>query len=71
VTSALSAPGREQPLIRFTPHVAALCLVAAVAWAGTVRETERMGNGPGTMGLGTWGFLGMGALMMAATCSGS
>ena len=65
MTSALS-PGRPPALLRFTPHVAALCLVAAVAWVGAVREATRMGNGPGTMGLGTWTFLGMWALMMAA-----
>jgi predicted metal-binding membrane protein len=45
--------------------VAALCVVAAVAWVGAVQEALVMGNGPGNMGLGAWAFLAMWALMMA------
>ena len=57
---------RSRTWVRFTPHVAVLCLFAAVAWVATAREAVHMGNGPGTMGLGVVSFVGMWALMMAA-----
>jgi predicted metal-binding membrane protein len=61
------SPAQSRPvLLRFTPQAAALLLVASVAWVATFRLAVRMGNGPGTMGLGVAGFAGMWALMMAA-----
>ena len=54
------------PVLRFTPQVAALCLLAAGAWVLAVHRAHEMGNGPGTMGLGLAAFLGMWTLMMAA-----
>jgi len=39
---------------------------AAVAWAITVMLAQKMGNGPGTMGLALAPFLGLWILMMAA-----
>jgi predicted metal-binding membrane protein len=43
-----------------------LFAVAAVAWLLTIRWAQSMGNGPGTMGLGWDGFVGVWAVMMAA-----
>jgi predicted metal-binding membrane protein len=40
--------------------------VAAGAWIGTVVWARRTGNGPGTMGLSLFQFVGMWALMMTA-----
>lgn len=48
------------------PPPAVLIAGAAVAWVVTLRSAQRMGNGPGTMGLGWDGFLGVWAVMMAA-----
>ena len=45
--SAVRAPGRRPVLLRLTPQVAGLCLLAALAWVGAVRQAVRMGNGPG------------------------
>ena len=66
MSSAVAPPARRPVLLRYTPQAAALCLVAAVAWSAAVHEAVDMGNGPGTMGLGPAGFLGMWTLMMAA-----
>ena len=49
-------------------YAAELALVgcAALAWYFTFFGLADMSTGPGTMGLGLWGFLGVWALMMAA-----
>ena len=49
-------------------HAAELALIgcAALAWYFTFSGLADMSTGPGTMGLGLWGFLGVWALMMAA-----
>ncbi|MDF9749428.1 putative metal-binding membrane protein [Arthrobacter sp. ES3-54] len=49
-------------------HAAELALIgcAALAWYFTFSGLTDMSTGPGTMGLGLWGFLGVWALMMAA-----
>lgn len=65
MTAAPPPPGRPA-LLRFTPELAALLLLAAIAWAYMIREATVMGNGPGTMGLSPAAFLGIWALMMAA-----
>ncbi|MEW6581466.1 MAG: DUF2182 domain-containing protein, partial [Actinomycetota bacterium] len=44
----------------------ALLLAAALAWTLTVQRTADMDPGPGTMGLGFAGFLGVWVTMMAA-----
>lgn len=44
----------------------ALIACAALAWYLTFSGLADMSAGPGTMGLGLWGFLGVWALMMAA-----
>jgi predicted metal-binding membrane protein len=66
MSDAVSPAAGRPILLRVTPQVAALCLAAAVAWFLAVREAVDMGNGPGTMGLGVAGFLGMWTLMMSA-----
>jgi predicted metal-binding membrane protein len=43
-----------------------LIVVAAGTWIGIVAWARRTGNGPGTMGLGLFPFVGMWALMMTA-----
>jgi predicted metal-binding membrane protein len=45
---------------------AGLLAAAALAWALTVRSSEEMGNGPGTMGLGLAAFIAVWVTMMAA-----
>lgn len=63
----MSTPPAHRPLlIRFTPELAILLLLAAVAWTATVHEAVAMGNGPGTMGLAPGPFIGVWGLMMAA-----
>lgn len=49
-------------------HAAELALIgcAALAWYFTFSGLADMSTGPGTMGLGLWGFLGVWTLMMAA-----
>ena len=47
------------------PQLAFIALAAA-AWAWTIRSAHRMGNGPGTVGLGWESFLGVWAVMMVA-----
>lgn len=47
------------------PWIAAAAL-AALAWAVTVMVAQKMGNGPGTMGLALLPFLGLWVVMMAA-----
>ncbi|MGO4230681.1 DUF2182 domain-containing protein [Arthrobacter sp. YAF34] len=49
-------------------HAAELALAgcAALAWYLTFSGLADMSTGPGTMGLGLWGFLAVWALMMAA-----
>lgn len=65
--SGAGAPSARRPaLLRLTPELAGLCLLAAVAWVFTVHEATTMGARPGTMGLGPATFLGVWALMMAA-----
>ena len=55
------------PLRRFSPQVAALLLIAALAWTITVQRSRAMGGAmPGTMGLGLPAFLVMWTPMMAA-----
>jgi predicted metal-binding membrane protein len=66
VSQAVARAPARPALLRLTPPAALLLLVAAIAWPLAVREALQMGNGPGTMGLGVAGFLGMWALMMAA-----
>jgi predicted metal-binding membrane protein len=66
VTDSPSLAAGRPALVRFTPQAAALFLVASVAWVATIGQAARMGNGPGTMGLGIVGFLGVWALMMGA-----
>lgn len=62
-----AAPLALSPLRRFTPQLAALLLVAAVAWALTVRRSQEMGGAmPGNMGLALPSFLVMWTPMMAA-----
>lgn len=51
---------------RVTAPRVALVALAAVAWLATIRWARSMGNGPGTMGLGWDGFLGVWAVMTAA-----
>jgi predicted metal-binding membrane protein len=45
---------------------AGLLAAAALGWTLTVRSSAEMGNGPGTMGLGLAGFVGVWTSMMAA-----
>lgn len=66
MTTAQDAAAQRPPLLRFTPQVAALCLLGALAWVAAIDKAIQMGNGPGTMGFGVGGFLGMWTLMMAA-----
>jgi predicted metal-binding membrane protein len=56
----------ERPLRRLSPSTIALLALAALAWAGVVAYARHLGNGPGSMGMPLWAFLGMWALMMAA-----
>ena len=66
MTGGLTSLSRA-PLRRFSPQVAALLLVAALAWAVTVQRSQAMGGAmPGTMGLGLPAFLVMWTPMMAA-----
>lgn len=44
----------------------AVAALAALAWAVTVMVAQKMGNGPGTMGLALLPFLGLWVVMMAA-----
>lgn len=44
----------------------AVAALAAAAWAVTVMLAQKMGNGPGTMGLALLPFLGLWVVMMAA-----
>ncbi len=53
-------------LLRWTPQLVALAVVAAGLWVLTVARTPAMGSMPGTMGMGVGAFAGMWALMMAA-----
>ncbi|MGO4121684.1 DUF2182 domain-containing protein [Arthrobacter sp. YAF16] len=59
-------PGRSG--LAATHHAAELALIggAGLAWYVTVSGLADMSAGPGTMGLGLWGFLGVWTLMMAA-----
>lgn len=62
-----AGPLAQAPLRRFTPQLAALLLVAAVAWAVTVGSAQGMSSGPsGTAGMGLPSFLIMWTPMMAA-----
>jgi predicted metal-binding membrane protein len=66
MSGAVSPAAGRPILLRVTPQVAVLCLAAAGAWFLAVRQAVDMGNGPGTMGMGVAGFLGMWTLMMSA-----
>lgn len=44
----------------------ALLAAMALAWLYIVRQAAGMGTGAGTMGLGTWAFVGMWAVMVVA-----
>jgi len=66
VTGALLPPGGRPLLLRLTPQATGVFLLAGAAWAVTIGQAVRMGNGPGTMGLGMAEFFGMWTLMMAA-----
>ncbi|SDK79073.1 Predicted metal-binding integral membrane protein [Arthrobacter sp. ov407] len=59
-------PGRSG--LTVSHHAAELALIgcAALAWYLTFVGLTDMSTGPGTMGLGLWGFLGVWTLMMAA-----
>lgn len=60
-------PLTQAPLRRFTPQLAALLLIAAVAWMLTVERARSMGGeAAGAMGLTLSSFLVMWTLMMAA-----
>ena len=62
-----AGPLQQAPLRRYTPQLAALLLIAAVAWTLTVGRSRTMGGeAAGTTGLTLPTFLGMWALMMAA-----
>ena len=66
MTGALLPPGGRPLLLRLTPQATGVFLLAGAAWAVTIGQAVRMGNGPGTMGLGMAEFFGMWTLMMAA-----
>jgi predicted metal-binding membrane protein len=59
-------PGRSY--LAVSHHASELALIgcAALAWYITFSGFGDMSTGPGTMGLGLWGFLAVWALMMAA-----
>ena len=62
-----AGPLQQAPLRRYTPQLAALLLLAAVAWTLTIgRSRTAGGEAAGTMGLTLPSFVGMWALMMAA-----
>jgi predicted metal-binding membrane protein len=63
---APSPPGSRPYLLRVTPQVAVLLVVAAVAWTATIVRAADMGNGMGTMAVGAPAFAGVWVLMMAA-----
>ena len=65
--SAGAGPLKQDPLRRYTPQLAALLLISAVAWTLTIGRSRTMsGESAGTMGLTLPAFLGMWTLMMAA-----
>ena len=53
-------------LVRASPYLVPLLVVAALAWLWTYGRSSSMGNMPGTMGMSAPAFLGMWALMMTA-----
>jgi len=53
-------------LRQLLPGWIGLCLLAAIAWTATIRWTNTMNSGPGTMGLSLGGFLAVWVVMMAA-----
>ncbi len=65
--NATAVPLAAAPLRRFTPQLAGLLLVAAIAWVLSVGRARAMGGAaPGTMGLALPAFLVMWVPMMAA-----
>jgi predicted metal-binding membrane protein len=59
-------PGRSGLTVSHHAAEFALLGCAALAWYFTFSGLADMSTGPGTMGLGLWGFLGVWTLMMAA-----
>ncbi len=59
-------PGLGISLSQLIPWWIGLCLIAALAWVGTVAWAAPMGVGLGTMGLSLAGFLLVWVVMMAA-----
>lgn len=67
--AALAYPVRGRWLLQtYEPAVFGLVLLAALAlaWLYIVGQAAGMGSRAGTMGLGTWAFLGMWAVMVVA-----
>lgn len=65
----MTAATRQVPrpwLIRLTPQMVILFIIAAAAAAWTVRRADGMWDVPGTMGYSLPGFIGMWVMMMAA-----
>lgn len=62
-----TAEARQRPLlVRLTPQMVALFVIAAAAAAWTLVRADGMWDMPGTMGYSFAGFIGMWTLMMAA-----
>ena len=61
--TALTAPAGRRLA---TPETAAVAVVAAAAWVGTIALSRGMGSMSGTMGLAAWEFVPTWTLMMAA-----
>ena len=64
--TAVTLPTQALPLRQLAPAWIAVAVLAAIAWAVTLRLAHSMGSGPGTMGLGLLPFLGLWVVMMAA-----
>ncbi|MEZ5102389.1 MAG: DUF2182 domain-containing protein [Thermoleophilia bacterium] len=62
---AAAPRGIRLPRLEAVVVVAALCAVAAIAWALTIDSAAEMGNGPGTMGQRLGAFLVFWVVMMA------
>jgi predicted metal-binding membrane protein len=63
---AAARPAQSLPPRQLIRPWAALAVLAAAAWVVTIALAQRMGNGPGTMGLALLPFLGVWVVMMAA-----
>ncbi len=66
MATSASSPGRASGFATTVTLWGGILAAAALAWALTVHTYETMGNGPGTMGFGIAGFVGMWTTMMAA-----